>query len=112
MNEVQSTLNERTARNRSRWWLTSGDPSNRIRVGRALKGLGGFDGHFRVRLGLSSLELLAVTDRVKTRGDLGVGPAVVRGSVARAARRSPGARTSPACPTGTATPRAWHRLAA
>ncbi|MFF2133289.1 hypothetical protein ACFVW1_49780, partial [Streptomyces olivochromogenes] len=79
MSEVQSTLNERTARNRYRWWVTSGDPSNRIRVGIPLKGLDGFDGHFEVRLELSSTELVAVTDQVKTRGDLGVGPAAVRG---------------------------------
>ncbi|MEU7289606.1 hypothetical protein AB0A81_30745 [Streptomyces flaveolus] len=78
MDKVQTTLNERTARNRSRWWLTSGDPSNRISVGIELKELGGFSGHFQVRLGLHSLELLAVTDRVRTREDLGVGQSAVR----------------------------------
>ncbi|GAA2339888.1 hypothetical protein OKJ48_22530 [Streptomyces kunmingensis] len=78
MGKVQSTVNERTARNRSRWWLTSGDPSNRISVGVDLPGLGGFNGHMRIRIAPHSLQFLTVTDQVKTREDLGVGQATTR----------------------------------
>jgi hypothetical protein len=78
MTQVQTNLNERTARNRSSWWLTSGDTSHRISVGVERKGLGGFSGSFRVRLGLHSVQLLAVTDGVKTREDLGIGQSAVR----------------------------------
>ncbi|MGW7673931.1 hypothetical protein ACWGJX_43755 [Streptomyces sp. NPDC054775] len=69
---ASNLLNELTARNRSRWWLTSGDVSNHIRIGTNLPGFDYFAGHFTVSAKLESLRLIAVTT-AKSRGDLGGG---------------------------------------
>ncbi|MFJ2952924.1 hypothetical protein ACIO8H_35730, partial [Streptomyces sp. NPDC087226] len=70
----QALLTERTARNRSRWWLTSGDMTNTITAG-STGLLGGFRGQLRVRSHVKGMQLLDVTGDVKTRADLGAGAA-------------------------------------
>ncbi|MGW0792710.1 hypothetical protein ACWD04_31960 [Streptomyces sp. NPDC002911] len=71
--EAQILLNERTARNRSRWWLTSGDSTNAISVGTDRLGTAGFRGVLRIRISAQSLQLIGLTDGVKTREDFGLG---------------------------------------
>ncbi|MFI8008422.1 hypothetical protein [Streptomyces sp. NPDC086010] len=70
----QALLTERTARNRSRWWLTSGDMTNTITAG-STGPLGRFRGQLRIRSHLKGMQLLDVTGNVKTRADLGAGAA-------------------------------------
>ncbi|MFI8527547.1 hypothetical protein ACIGB8_24020 [Promicromonospora sukumoe] len=73
--QVQDVLNERNARNNSRWWLTTGSISREITSGpdspllRRIRP--SFKGHFRVVATLDSIQRLGTTDRVSTRADLG-----------------------------------------
>lgn len=75
--QVQDVLNERNARNNSRWWLTTGSISREIASGpdspllRRIRP--SFKGHFRVVATLDSIQRLGTTDRVSTRVDLGGG---------------------------------------
>jgi hypothetical protein len=78
--DAQKLINEPTFRDRSRILLTGGDPSNEIRHGEKLAGLGGFRGHFRTRITLSGAQLLDVTDDVKVRDDLGTGSSATFGA--------------------------------
>ncbi|MFD8817053.1 hypothetical protein ACFV23_37600 [Streptomyces sp. NPDC059627] len=75
--KAQVMLNERTARNRSRWWLTSGDTAPKIREGH-LPGFGAFRGHPRVRMSVENVQFLSVTP-VKMRDDMGGGMSAVTG---------------------------------
>ncbi|MBV2354911.1 hypothetical protein KUM39_11120 [Streptomyces sp. J2-1] len=77
--QAQAMLNERTARNRSRWWLTSGDPGTKIRTGSGLPGFRAFRGHPRVRIAVESLQFLEVATGVSTREDMGGGLATISG---------------------------------
>ncbi|WP_217556654.1 hypothetical protein [Streptomyces sp. GbtcB6] len=78
VHEAGKLLNESTLLNRSRWSLTSGDPSNPIVKGLNLPGLGGFDGHFRLRTDIAGLQLIGFAPS-RTRQDLGVGLARLDG---------------------------------
>ncbi|MFD7001007.1 hypothetical protein ACFWA5_33225 [Streptomyces mirabilis] len=73
MTQAGELLNERTARTRSRWWLTNGDISGMIRV----PGTAGrsFHGRLTVRAGIESLEFAGVSEGVQIREDLGRGMA-------------------------------------
>ncbi|MGW3290445.1 hypothetical protein ACWDR3_38000 [Streptomyces sp. NPDC001002] len=77
--KAQIVLNERTARNRGRWWLTSGDATPKIREGRDLPGAGLFTGHLRVRMAVESVQFLQVTPMVTVRDDLGGGLSAATG---------------------------------
>jgi len=74
---LQEVLNERNARNTSRWWLTTGSPPRRVSTNlgaKMFRGItGGFTGYFRVRASLQGLQRLGTTDDVPTRTDLGTG---------------------------------------
>lgn len=81
--QVQDVLNERHARNNSRWWLTTGSASREI-APRAdvplLRRISSrFTGHFRVVAALDSVQRIGTTDRVPTRADLGGGRGVTLG---------------------------------
>ncbi|MFJ3762972.1 hypothetical protein [Streptomyces sp. NPDC090080] len=70
--QVQHILNERTARNRSLWWRTSGGIGMKIRA----RGKGNsFSGYPVVHLTLESIQLMQRSKIVKARADLGVGSA-------------------------------------
>ncbi|MEW2425952.1 hypothetical protein AB0911_36075 [Streptomyces nigra] len=73
-------LNERTARSRSRWWLTSGDTSPELSYGIQLPGLGAFRGYFRVSAALHSGQLLGISRKPTTRTDQGTGGTITRSS--------------------------------
>ncbi|WP_329538472.1 hypothetical protein OG568_60650 (plasmid) [Streptomyces sp. NBC_01450] len=80
--QAQTMLNEQTARNRSRWWLTSGDPGGKIRVGR---GWNTFRGHPRIKVSIAGLQFLHVAKGgdgggVKVREDLGGGLSTITGA--------------------------------
>ncbi|MGW3980187.1 hypothetical protein [Streptomyces mirabilis] len=70
---TRQMLNERTARSRSRWWLTSGDISGLIEAptfrGRS------FQGRLGVRAEIVGLEFVELTEKVQVRQDLGRGVA-------------------------------------
>lgn len=75
--QLQDVLNERNARNTSRWWLTTGSAPRHVSTGmdgRRFRGItGGFSGHFRVRASVRSLQRLGTSEGVPTRADLGTG---------------------------------------
>jgi hypothetical protein len=73
MTHARELLNERTARTRSRWWLTNGDISGAIQV----SGSAGrsFRGRLRVRAEIDGLEFAGITENVQIRDDLGGGSA-------------------------------------
>ncbi|MFC7025677.1 hypothetical protein ACFQHV_21270 [Promicromonospora thailandica] len=81
--QVQDVLNERNARNNSRWWLTTGSVSRGITAGAdtpLLRRLTSrFSGHFRVVATLESIQRLGTTDAVPMRTDLGGARAVALG---------------------------------
>ncbi|MEV6994318.1 lonely Cys domain-containing protein [Streptomyces sp. NPDC093228] len=74
--ESMEWLTEPAVRNRSRWWLTSGDVSTAIVKGVTLPGLGGFQGHFRATADLDDLRFIGRVS-TGTREDLGTGLSVV-----------------------------------
>ncbi|MFD8723555.1 hypothetical protein ACFV2H_37720 [Streptomyces sp. NPDC059629] len=76
VDKIQAFVNERTARNRSVHWLTSGDTSNLITSAKgafSLPGQGVFSGHFRIKASIESLQLVTVSEGVRIREDLGGG---------------------------------------
>ncbi|MFJ5220694.1 hypothetical protein ACIP98_39225 [Streptomyces sp. NPDC088354] len=101
--ESMTWLTEPAVRNRSRWWLTSGDVSTAIVKGVNLPGLEGFRGHFRATADFSDLEAIGPTD-FSTREDLGTGLSVVQ----QRGGKSNATVTAVANLTGIAAPSVAH----
>ncbi|CAG6398608.1 lonely Cys domain-containing protein [Actinacidiphila cocklensis] len=77
--QSQPGLNEESVLNRARWWLSSGDVSTKIRVGRSLKGLKPFRGHLRRRMVVESAQFLQVMSDADVREDRGAGYTAISG---------------------------------